>query len=148
MLVQLVCVTLCVTPATPPADTTLTLSRPSVVAFFGMSAQQLDQQPELIEVLADFQFGVTRARAGLESLGLQLHEAYGPNVTLRTPAGEAPLPLGNRLPIGYYFWAPDKPAFVCRGVRTEADILAEAANYREFVRSGAEAALARCEKQP
>jgi len=109
---------------------------------------QLGQQPELIQVLEDFQYSMERSRRGLDSLGVAAHETYGPDVSLRTPTGDVALPIGNRLPIGYYFWAPGKPAFICRGVRVEQDIVAEAKNYLEFVRTGAETALARCEKLP
>jgi hypothetical protein len=119
-----------------------------MVAFFGASRAMMEQQPGLVEVLADFQFSLGGARRDLEAMQLEVHEVYDPAVTLRTPKGDVALPVGNRLPIGYFFWSPDGPAFVCRGVRQDADIVAEARNYLEAVRTGAAEALARCERVP
>jgi hypothetical protein len=119
-----------------------------MVAFFGVSRAMMEQQPGLVEVLADFQFSLGRARRDLEALPLEVHEVYDPTITLLTPKGEMAVPVGSRLPIGYLFWSPEGPAYLCRGVRQEADIVAEAGNYLEAVRTGAFEPLARCERVP
>jgi hypothetical protein len=145
VLAHLLCAALC---AAAPADTTLTLSRPAMVAFFGATPAMIERQPGLVEVLADFQFSLGRARRDVEALELEVHEVYDSTITLRTPSGDVTLPVGDRLPIGYFFWSPDGPAYVCRGVRIDSDIVAEARNYLEALRTGAFEPLARCERVP
>ena len=144
MLASLLCVALC---AAAP-DTTLTLARPAMVAFFGASSALIEQQPGLVEVLADFQSSLDRAKPGVEALELEVHEIYDQAITLRTPKGDVAVPVAGRLPIGYFFWSPDGPAYVCRGVRVDFDIVAEAERYLEAVRTGSFEALSRCERVP
>ena len=93
-----------------PADTTLTLgTRPTLVAFFGVSAAMLEQEPMLEQVLTDFQFSLERARPEIEGLQVDVHEIYDQVIELRTGDGALSVPVTQGLPVGYYFWAPGQP---------------------------------------
>jgi hypothetical protein len=139
--------TLLVGPDPVPADTTLTLGpRPTLIAFFGVPAALMQQEPMLEQVLADFQYSLTRARPVIEGLEFDVHEIYGQVIDLRTGDGPVSVPVTAGLPVGYYFWAPGQPAVICRGVRVDPDIVTGARVFLEDVRNGTEESLKRCER--
>ena len=128
------------------ADTTVTLaSRPTVVAFFSVPEESFAEQPGLPQVLADFHDFLVEARPELRTLMVDVHEAYGRPIRLRTSDGEQELPIGSGLPVGYYLWSPGGPAYVCRGVRVGAALVDL---VREYLGDEASpgAALRRCER--
>jgi hypothetical protein len=132
-----------------PADTTLTLgTRPTLVAFFGVSAAMLEQEPMLEQVLTDFQFSLERARPEIEGLQVDVHEIYDQVIELRTGDGALSVPVTQGLPVGYYFWAPGQPAVICRGVRVDSDVVTGARVFLEDVRGGTAEMLKRCERVP
>ena len=130
-----------------PADTTLTLgTKPVMIAFFGVPAALMEQEPMLETVLADFQYSLGRARAQIEGMQVEVLEIYDQVIDLRTADGPVSVPVQAGLPVGYYFWAPGQPAVICRGVRVDPDIVTGVRVFLEDVRSGAEESLKRCER--
>ena len=128
------------------ADTTLVLgNQPTVVAFFSVPSETFVEQPSLSEVLADFHNFLADARGELRALMVDVHQAYGRPIRLRTTTGERDLPIGSGLPVGYFLWSPGEPAYVCRGVRVGPALVDL---VREYLAAPAEPgpALARCER--
>ena len=129
------------------ADTTLTLgNRPAVVAFFGLPMSAADGDPDVAQVVADLHFFLKDAVAALDSLGVDVHEVYEEAVRLRTPDREWDISMKSGLPVGYYLWAPKGPAYVCRGVRQDKDLLAIVGVYLEEVQKGEPSKLSQCDE--
>ncbi len=129
------------------ADTTLTLgTRPAIVAFFGLPMSAADADPDVGMVVGDLHFFLKDARPALEQLGLDVHEVYETAIRLRTPDREWDLAMQGGLPVGYYLWAPKGPAYVCRGVRRDVDLLAIVGVYLDEVQKGAPSKLPQCDR--
>ena len=86
------------------------------------------------------------AVAALDSLGVDVHEVYEEAVRLRTPDREWDISMKSGLPVGYYLWAPKGPAYVCRGVRQDKDLLAIVGVYLEEVQKGEPSKLSQCDE--
>lgn len=133
--------------AGPSADTTLTLAdRPAVVAFFGIPLEVADADPDIGQALADLHYFLREAAPGLDSLSVETHEVYEEVVRVRADGREWDLPVRAGPGLGYLFWSPKAPAYVCRGVRRAPDLLALVRLYLEEARKGVPASLGQCER--
>jgi len=95
---------------------------PTIIAFFDVTQDEVDENRDLAEGLSDFQFHTPRAAAMLEPAGVAMHERYSPVFTLslkgrqeivRVPAGEH----------GYCFVTPAGTRHIIYGIGTYQDIV-------------------------
>ena len=102
---------------------------PTIVAFFPhMSDADMDADPDMNEVLSDFQLYVGAASGPLKRSGVDFQMASARAFQVRIGTKVRLFQTG-KIGIGYYFVAPGKRAYVQYGVMTDADILETAGRY-------------------
>jgi hypothetical protein len=102
---------------------------PTIVAFFPpMTDADLDADPDMNEVLSDFQLYVSAAKGPLQKSGVDFQVATARSFEIRIGT-KVRLVQTGRVGIGYYFVALGKKAYVQYGVMTDAEILETAAKY-------------------
>lgn len=108
---------------------TFVIERPTIIAFFPpMTDAELENNPDMNEVLADFQLYASQASPRLKNSGVDFEVASA--VTFRVSKGGVIHTFkSGKVKVGYYFVAPGKLAHVEYGVMTDDDILAAAAKY-------------------
>ena len=130
---------------TPPDTTVTAANQRMVVAFFGLPDDFVASQG-LEYVRDDFRAFTERARPGLVQLSVDAHVVYAQAVHVRTPGRVIDIPLGTDLPIGLFLWAPQGPAYVCRGVRRDVDILNVVHEWIDPATANPKGQLALCER--
>lgn len=110
------------------SDNPVIITGPTVIAFFPpVSQQQVDADPDLNEVLADFQWHLGGAREELEQLGVTVHELYKNRILISDTGREHVFSPNTEL--GYYIVSPGREALVIYGVTTDVDLIDEARGY-------------------
>lgn len=101
----------------------------SIIAFFPpVSNSEMDKDPDLNEVLSDFQLYTSKARNPLRKMKIEFQVIYARSLRIRT---------GNRArtfrpkgaDVGYYFMVPGKEPRVEYGVMTDTDLIQTAHEY-------------------
>jgi len=102
---------------------------PTVIAFCApMTDVELDEDPNLDDMLADFQLYASRVRDPLHAAGIEFQELYVHSFELRDGSSASTFrPV--EADVGYYFVAPGKPPRVQYGVMTDLDIVQTAREY-------------------
>ena len=104
------------------------IRRPTIVAFFPVTAKEIENDPDTNEALSDFQSYAGRIRGPLSKRGIDFKEVYarsfrvisgGKTIQFRAVGGK----------VGYYFVAPAKTPRVEYGVEADVDLLQMAAKY-------------------
>jgi hypothetical protein len=108
---------------------TVVVKGPTIIAFFEhVTDSELENHPDTNEVLGDFQLYASQAGPRLKNAGIVFQVVS--NVRFRIKDGATAWTFSARkVPVGYYFIAPGKPAHVEYGVRTDDDLLAAARKY-------------------
>jgi hypothetical protein len=110
-------------------QTVIVVDRPTVVAFFPpVTDAEMDKDPDTNEALSDFQLYARQARKRLEAAGIQFQEIYVTSFAIQVH-GKTKVFRPEKIQVGYYFVAPDKPPRIQYGVMTDADILRVATEY-------------------
>ena len=109
-------------------DDAVIITGPTVIAFFPpVSQREVDADPDLNEVLADFQWHLYRAREELEQLGVTVHELYKNRILISDTGREHVFSPDTEL--GYYMVSPGREALVIYGGMTDVDLIYEARGY-------------------
>ena len=98
---------------------------PTLIAFFPQaSEQQLEEKPDLVEMLDDFHFHLNSAAETLRAAGVSIHVV---------PAGEIRILDGDRVRVlappsdgsdlGYYMVAPGRESSLALGIYTDVDLI-------------------------
>jgi hypothetical protein len=102
---------------------------PTVIAFFPpMTDAELDKNPDMNEVLGDFQLYASRAGPRLKQAGIDFEVASTVKFKVRDGSVVRAFKTG-KVGVGYYFVAPGKPPHVEYGVHDDLDILDIARKY-------------------
>lgn len=81
--------------------------RPTIIAFFPVTPQALENEPDTNEALSDFQFYTAQARKPLLEMGVDLEEVYGRSFRVTNSRKTTTFrPTSGK--IGYYFVSPSK----------------------------------------
>ena len=108
---------------------TFVIERPTIIAFFPpMTDAELDKNPDMNEVLGDFQLYASQASPGLKKAGVDFKVATALRFRVNNGGVVTTFKTG-KIKVGYYFVAPGKPAHVEYGVMTDIDMLARAKKY-------------------
>jgi hypothetical protein len=125
----IICALLCEPVRAAQIPKVVTVSGPTVIAFFPpVTEKDLSQAPDTNESLSDFQFYVQRVRGELHDAGIDFQEIYASSFSLRFGAKTKRF-HPRKTQVGYYFVAPGKSPHVEYGVMTDADILQAAKKY-------------------
>ena len=112
-----------------PKKTLIVVSGPTVVAFCPhVSDAEMSKDPDMNEVLSDFQLYARNAREKLHKLGVDFKELYVDSFEIKC-GGKTTVFRPGKIKIGYYFIAPGKPPRIQYGVMTDDDILQTATEY-------------------
>jgi hypothetical protein len=130
VLLFLIC---CATGASQTASpTSFAIARPTVIAFFPpMTDAELDKNPDMNEVLSDFQLYASRAGPRLKKAGIDFEVASAVKFKVRDGRVVRTFKTG-KVGVGYYFVAPGKLPHVEYGVHDDLDILDIARKYFQF----------------
>jgi hypothetical protein len=102
---------------------------PTVIAFFPpITDAELDRNPDMNEVLGDFQLYASRAGPRLKQAGIDFEVASAVKFKVRDDRVVRTFKTG-KVGVGYYFVAPGKPPHVEYGVHDDLDILDIARKY-------------------
>ena len=105
------------------------MRRPTVIAFFPpVTEEGLAKDPDTNEALADFQVYAYRTRERLKNSGVEFHEVYVHSFRIRQGRNLVTF-RPNKVPVGYYFVAPEKKPNVEYGVETDEDVVANIQKY-------------------
>ena len=108
---------------------TFEIKKPTIVAFFPpFKDADLDADPDLNEVLSDFQFYAGAAKGPLQRSGVVFQDATARSFRILI-GSKARLIQTGKSGVGYYFIAPGQKAHIQYGVMTDADILETAGKY-------------------
>lgn len=111
-----------------PSEPVIAIQGATIVAFFNVTQQEVDEDEGLAEGLSDFQFYTERAAEHLKQVDVSMHQRYGDSFKVET-GGETiaiDVPSGEH---GYYFFAPSMPARAVYGISTDVDIVETAEEY-------------------
>jgi hypothetical protein len=101
---------------------------PTVIAFCEpITDAQMEKDPNLADVLGDFQLYASRARAPLQKTGIRLEEIYARAFTVIASGRRTE--FHPRISVGYYFIAPGREPRIEYGVMTDPDIVQIAREY-------------------
>jgi hypothetical protein len=104
------------------------LSGPTVIAFCEpITDAQQEKDPNLADVLGDFQLYASRARAPLRKLGIGLQEIYARSFAVLAAGRRTE--FHPRISVGYYFIAPGRKPRIEYGVRVDSEIVQIAREY-------------------
>ena len=119
---------LTVSAADNTSEPVIVIQGATIVAFFNVTQQEVDEDQGLAEGLSDFQFYTERAAKHLKKINVSTHQRYGNSfkveingetVTIGVAKGEH----------GYYFFAPSMPAKAVHGIGTDVDIIQTAEEH-------------------
>jgi hypothetical protein len=103
--------------------TVVVITRPTVVAFFPpVTDAELEKDPDMNEVLSDFQVYAREARKRLEAAGVEFKEVYARSFVIEIH-GKKKIFRPGKIEVGYYFVAPDKPPKAQYGVMVTDSIV-------------------------
>jgi hypothetical protein len=111
------------------ADPPLVIPRPTIIAFCPpMTGKQMDANPDLNEVLSDFQLYAAQVRDPLQKAGIDFHQVFAASFRLRIGNKQVTFrPRGVK--VGYYLIAPGKKPRIEYGVNTDIGLLQVATDY-------------------
>jgi hypothetical protein len=102
---------------------TFVIERPTVIAFFPpMTDAELEKDPDMNEVLGDFQLYASQAAPRLKKAGIDFEFASATEFKVKNGGILHDFKTG-KVRVGYYFVAPGKEPRVEYGVRDDLDIL-------------------------
>jgi hypothetical protein len=102
---------------------TFVIERPTVIAFSPpMTDADLEKDPDMNEVLSDFQLYASQAKPRLETAGIDFEVASATEFKVKNGGAIRDFKTG-KVGVGYYFVAPGKEPHVEQGVMTDLDIL-------------------------
>ena len=108
---------------------TFNVERPAIIAFFPpMTDAELEKNPDMNEVLGDFQLYASRAAPRLKRAGIDFEIASA--VTFKVKIGKSVRTFKTgKVGVGYYFIAPGKQPRIEYGVHDDLDLLDIARKY-------------------
>ncbi len=107
----------------------IVIRRPTIVAFFAPVARdELKNQADGNEALADFQFYAANVRNSLLKAGIDFREVYASSFRVQR-AGMIRTFRPGKTKVGYYFFGLGKEPRVEYGVMTDADLFQAAKTY-------------------
>lgn len=110
-------------------QTTITVKGPTIVAFFEpVTEAELQANPDINEVLADFQLYAGGARKAFQNTGIDFHEIYARSFKIRIGTRTTTFRPG-KITVGYYFVAPGKKPRIEYGVNTDSGLLEISKEY-------------------
>lgn len=114
--------------ATKP-ETVFVIQKPTVMAFFTpVTEKELENDPDLNEVLSDFQLYNSEVHEPFARAGIDFQEADALSFKIRIGKTVQTFRTG-KIGVGYYFIAPGKEPRVEYGVMTNTDLLEIARKY-------------------
>jgi hypothetical protein len=111
-----------------PPDT-IRIIGPTVIAYFAVTQAEVDADAEAMEALADFQHYLPSMERRLAACGVNVAETYRTVFLRHGEAVERFAPSAREVRVGYWMMRPGFPDRTLDGVHTDADLLAEAAEY-------------------
>lgn len=128
----------CATGASQIASpATFSIVRPTVIAFFPpITDAELDKDPDMNEVLSDFQLYASRAGPRLKQAGIDFEVATAVKFKIKDGGFVHTFKTG-KVGVGYYFIAPGKRPHVEYGVHDDLDLLDIARKYFQLPIPGA-----------
>lgn len=114
--------------AESPSEPIIVIQGPTIVAFFNVTQQEVDEDQGLAEGLSDFQFYTERAAKQLKRINVSMHQRDGNSFKVEIDGETVAIdvPRGGH---GYYFFAPSMPAKAVHGIGTDVDIVQTAEEY-------------------
>lgn len=107
----------------------VSVRQPTVIAFFPHATDaELSQNPDLNEVLGDFQLYAAQAREPLAKIGVHFKVISGTQFQVQQGQIRTDVKVGKDR-VGYYFVAPNKKPRMEYGVMTDADLVRIAKEY-------------------
>ena len=116
------------------------ITGPTLIGFFPKVDQaSVDADPDLAEVLSDFQYHLGGAREHLQQKGVSVYELYASKIRIQA-AGVVRtfVPDSSRVDLGFYLVSPGREPQVMYGVMTDVDLLMAAHEYFGFPAFGQE----------
>lgn len=100
-----------------------------IIAFFPpVTEAELDKDPDMNEVLGDFQLYASKAGPRLKRAGIDFEVASAARFKVKD-GGEVRTFKAGKVGVGYYFVAPGKQPHVEYGVHDDLDLLDIARKY-------------------
>lgn len=141
-------------PAREPAAATdsvssdtgqVTVTRPTVIAYFLVPRGAVDTMPNLAVEADDWSYAMAMLRDSLEGGGIDLAIAVEPLVRIDSAGGSGIIvDLGPPLTAGYVFVRLGEPPCIRRGGMDQADLLATARSFFGRPPAPLDTSVARC----
>jgi hypothetical protein len=108
---------------------TYVIERPTIIAFFRhVTDAQMDKDPDMNEVLGDFQLYAAQAGPKLRAAGIDFETASATRFKLKIGKHVRDF-RARKAGVGYYFIALGKEPHVEYGVMTDMDLIEAARKY-------------------